>query len=104
MGRACIDRIIERGLAQRCVDTSRWLYNQIEGMPDRTRLREVDTRKSIGLATMSLHFPASFEVGKVLLHQRRPSCQSIKTKRGGLLRSVASGGQLAPTASEPAPH
>jgi hypothetical protein len=70
MGRARTDRIIERGLAQRCVDTSRWLYNQIERMPNRTRLREVDTRKSIGRASMSLRFPASFEIGKLLLRQR----------------------------------
>jgi hypothetical protein len=31
---------IERGLAQRAVDTSRWAYNFIEGQPDRARVRE----------------------------------------------------------------
>ena len=30
----------DRGKAQRAVDTSRWLYNKIEGRPEREQLRE----------------------------------------------------------------
>jgi hypothetical protein len=61
--------LAERGLAQRCIDTSRWLYNQIEGKPERARLRDHDVRKSIGRASMSPRFSARFEDGRLLLYQ-----------------------------------
>ncbi len=47
----------ERGSAQRSVDTGRWLFNAIEGLPDRARLRDFGTLKSVGRAALAPRFP-----------------------------------------------
>ncbi len=46
----------ERGSAQRSVDTGRWLFNAIEGLPDRARLRDFGTLKSVGRAALAPRF------------------------------------------------
>ena len=48
----------ERGLAQRAVDTGRWLYNKIEGNAARAKLRDYGTLKSVGRAALAFRFPA----------------------------------------------
>jgi hypothetical protein len=47
----------DRGLAQRAVDTSRWLYNQIEDNPERAMLRDKGALKSVGRAVMAPRLP-----------------------------------------------
>ncbi len=48
----------ERGRAQRAVDTGRWLYNKIEGKPDRARLRDYGVLKAAGRHAMTIRFPS----------------------------------------------
>lgn len=53
----------DRGQAQMFVDKGRWLYNAVEGKPDRTRLRDFAPSRvlrSVGRTEMSPRFP--FEV------------------------------------------
>jgi hypothetical protein len=57
----------ERGRAQRAVDTGRWLYNKIEGKPDRTRLRE------FGMTKSGDRIQAIRSIGRVALQPRFPS-------------------------------
>jgi hypothetical protein len=47
----------ERGRAQQAVDTGRWLYNKIEGKPERARLRDFGVLKSVGRSALALRFP-----------------------------------------------
>jgi hypothetical protein len=50
----------ERGLAQRCVDTGRWLFNFIEQKPDRRDLRERGgTLRSVGRSALASRFPVA---------------------------------------------
>ncbi len=49
----------DRGRAQRSVDTGRWLYNKIEGKPDRARLRDYGVLKAAGRVTLDLRFGAT---------------------------------------------
>lgn len=54
----------ERGMAQRLVDTGRWLYNEIERKPERKRLREFDPNgvlRSVGRVEMTTSFPSAVE-------------------------------------------
>lgn len=51
----------QRGRAQQAVDTGRWLYNKIEGKPDRARLRDFGVLKSVGRSALALRFP--YKVG-----------------------------------------
>jgi hypothetical protein len=49
----------DRGGAQKAVDTGRWLFNKIEGRPDRTKLRETGgVLRSVGRVAMTPRFPA----------------------------------------------
>jgi hypothetical protein len=48
----------DRGRAQRAVDTGRWLYNKIEGQPERARIRDFGVLKSVGRATLAVRFPS----------------------------------------------
>jgi hypothetical protein len=57
----------ERGRAQRAVDTSRWLYNKIEAKPDRARLRDFGTQKSIGREALTVRFPATISASGIVL-------------------------------------
>jgi hypothetical protein len=57
----------ERGLAQRAVDTSRWLYNKIEGDAERSRLRDYGTVKSVGRAALALRFPPAIDEDGITL-------------------------------------
>ncbi len=50
---------MERGLAQRCVDTSRWMYNAIEGEPPREKVREQNLAlRGFGRFALSMRFDA----------------------------------------------
>ena len=49
----------DRELVLRAVDTGRWLYDLIEGRPDRIQLRESGALKSGGGVASSFRFPAS---------------------------------------------
>lgn len=40
--------LMDRGAAQRMIDTSRWLYNHVEEKPERAKLRDKSVLKSIG--------------------------------------------------------
>ncbi len=51
----------DRGRAQRAVDTGRWLYNKIEKKPERARLRDYGTVKSVGRVALALRFPATLD-------------------------------------------
>jgi hypothetical protein len=58
----------ERGLAQMCVDTSRWVFNRIEGNPTRAQLRETkDVLRSIGRPSLALRFPVSEVEGHLVV-------------------------------------
>lgn len=53
----------DRGEAERCVDTGRWLYNMIEERSDREQLRERGKlSQAVGRVSMRVQFPAT--VGK----------------------------------------
>lgn len=47
----------ERGIAQRSVDTGRWLFNHIEDLPARARLRDYGVLKSVGRVALATRFP-----------------------------------------------
>ncbi len=53
----------ERGLAQRCVDTGRWLFNFVEQDPARRDLREREgTLRSVGRSVLAPRFPVTLTV------------------------------------------
>jgi hypothetical protein len=62
----------DRGRAQRAVDTGRWLYNKIEGKPDRARLRDYGTLKSVGRSALALRFPSSVDGEGIVLRPLLP--------------------------------
>lgn len=49
----------ERGTAQRCVDTGRWLFNRIEGNSDRSRLRDFGVLRAVGRSALGPRFPVA---------------------------------------------
>jgi len=57
------------GRAQRAVDTSRWLYNKIEADPDpdRARLRDYGSLKSVGRRALAPRFSPEFKDGRIVL-------------------------------------
>jgi hypothetical protein len=60
----------ERGMAQRLVDTGRWLYNEIEGKDERKQLREFApgaVLRSVGRVEMSPRFPAEVDESGIVL-------------------------------------
>jgi hypothetical protein len=58
----------DRGRAERAVDTSRWLFNQIENKPDRATLREGGIAlKSMGRIIATPRFPSSIIDGAIVL-------------------------------------
>lgn len=60
----------ERGMAQRLVDTGRWLYNAIESKPERTHLREFapsGVLRSVGRSEMSVRFPSEIDATGITL-------------------------------------
>lgn len=60
----------KRGLAQRAVDTSRWLYNKIEGKPDRAHLREFGgggLARAVGRTALTPRFPSSVLDGRIAI-------------------------------------
>lgn len=46
----------EKGRAQRAVDTGRWLFNRIEGKPEREAVRERGLLRSVGRSSMAPRF------------------------------------------------
>jgi hypothetical protein len=57
----------ERGGAQRAVDTGRWLYNKIEGNPERARLRDFGVLNSVGRVAIAPRFPAVLDAHGITL-------------------------------------
>jgi hypothetical protein len=60
----------DRGSAQRSVDTGRWLYNKIEGNPEREHLREFGgggLERAVGRAAMTLRFPSVIADDRIML-------------------------------------
>lgn len=57
----------DRGRAQRMIDTGRWLYNQLEGKPERTKLRDYGVLKAVGRVAMTVRFPAKVIDGALVL-------------------------------------
>lgn len=57
----------ERGRAQRAVDTGRWLYNKIEGKPDRARMRDYGVLKSAGRVAIAHRFPSTVDADGIML-------------------------------------
>ncbi len=51
----------DRGRAQRAVDTGRWLYNKIEQLPDRTKLRDYGVLKAAGRSALAPRFPPTID-------------------------------------------
>ena len=51
----------ERGRAQRAVDTGRWLFNKIEGRPERAKVREMGVLKSAGRSALAVRFPCTLD-------------------------------------------
>jgi hypothetical protein len=67
----------DRGRAQQCVDTGRWLYNQIEAKPERARIRDYGVLKATGRVTLDLRFGATVtEDGITLAPDWRPASSS----------------------------
>ncbi|MDR3663188.1 MAG: hypothetical protein P4L86_22860 [Mycobacterium sp.] len=65
----------DRGKAQRAVDTSRWLYNKIEGKPSREHLREFGgggLARAVGRAAMAPRFPSCVTDGRITLTSPEP--------------------------------
>jgi hypothetical protein len=62
----------ERGRAQRAVDTGRWLYNKIEGRPDRARLRDYGTLRSVGRVALAPRFPSRIDAQGISLGLDEP--------------------------------
>lgn len=61
----------DRGRAQRMVDTGRWLYNLIEGKPERAKLRDYGVLKSVGRVEMAVRFPVMVMDGALVLQPLR---------------------------------
>jgi HEPN domain-containing protein len=59
--------LADRGRAQRMVDTGRWLYNKIEGTPERAKLRDYGVLKSVGRIALTIRFPAKVINGALVL-------------------------------------
>jgi hypothetical protein len=57
----------DRGLAQRAVDTGRWLYNKIEAKPERARLRDYGVLKHVGRVALAHRFPATVEADGITI-------------------------------------
>jgi hypothetical protein len=58
----------DRGEAEKCVDTGRWLYNMIEGRPDREALREEGKlSRAVGRVSMRAQFPAHVDEDGITL-------------------------------------
>lgn len=66
----------DRGRAQRSVDTGRWLYNKIEARPDRAKLRDSGTLKSVGRVALALRFPANLASDGITLGPLEPPVTS----------------------------
>jgi len=58
---------LERGRAQRAVDTGRWLYNKIEGQAERARLRDYGVLKSAGRVALAPRFPSTVDAHGITL-------------------------------------
>lgn len=76
----------DRGRAQRAVDTSRWLYNHIEGDPDRSRLRDYGVVKSVGRSALAPRFRPEIREGRIVLRsiasEMSPLSMADETKTG----------------------
>ena len=57
----------DRHLAQKSVDSGRWLYNDIEGLPDRVSIREKGTLKSAGRVMIQPRFPSEVSAQGITL-------------------------------------
>jgi hypothetical protein len=60
----------ERHLAQRLVDTGRWLYNEIESKPARKALREFSKHsvlRSVGRSALTVRFPSRLDAEGITL-------------------------------------
>ena len=58
----------DRGEAEKCVDTGRWLYNKIERKPDRVALREVGgLKRSLGRRALAIRFPSVLDSNGITL-------------------------------------
>jgi hypothetical protein len=65
----------DRGRAEHAVDTGRWLYNKIEGKPEREHLRESGgggLQRAVGRGALTARFPSSISDGKILLSPFNP--------------------------------
>jgi hypothetical protein len=49
------------------VDTGRWLYNHIEGKPERARLRDHGVLKSSGRVALTVRFPVKVIDGALIV-------------------------------------
>jgi len=58
---------LDRGRAQRAVDTGRWLYNKIESKPVRTSLRDKGVIKSVGRSALVPWFSATVSADGITL-------------------------------------
>lgn len=56
-----------RNMAQRSVDAGRWLFNHIEDIPHRARLRDYGTIKAVGRVALSPRFPVTLKDGGFLV-------------------------------------
>lgn len=63
----------DRGRAQRAVDTGRWLYNKIEGNPDRARLRDRNVLKSAGRVALAPRFSSTVTTHGIVLKPLKPA-------------------------------
>ncbi len=58
----------DRGEAEKCVDTGRWLYNKIERKSDRVALREVGgLKRSLGRRALAIRFPSVLDSNGITL-------------------------------------
>lgn len=58
----------DRDRAQRSVDTARWLFNSIEAIPSRARLRDYGGMKSVGRVALAPRFPTRITADGVEVH------------------------------------
>lgn len=66
----------DRGHAQKMVDTGRWLYNHIEGKPERAKLRDTNVLKSVGRVALTIRFPVAVENDALVLQPLNSSSGS----------------------------
>ena len=90
----------DRGDVARSLDTARWLFNQIEGRPDRTDLRENVGLKSAGSVDMTIRFPATlgadgFVLGPLGLESSGTADRNAARKLHARATRMASVGNLA---------